>query len=489
MANVMHRFLPLWLLLCLCACSNPRPQSFVLVSLDGLRADRTGAWGNERLPSPGLDALALESIRFERSYSQANESLYSHAALLTSRHVVELAPPDYGRFTLPETAHTLPEMMSALGYATGGFVAGGHLREVFGLNQGFETWNDDADFGSLFDKVGPALEWIDSVEGPFFLFLHGYDCHRPYAHVGPYFHVFDGDYKGISDRIVTDPGATEQILDGRFYPDFRVRHFEHSNGEPIVDPGIYDDLQHHANEHSGLPLTQKDLDHLVAHYDSGVLAADLQLSRFLDGLKARGLWDSTTMVVTSDHGEDLGDHGLFNHRATLRDSTTHVPLLIRVPGDSRNGTTRSELTQALDIAPTILRLAGSNPPPGLRGRDVLSESIEPLTVLQEGVLDMLSLRTESYRLVFRGPPLTHPGLLEAIQQAPLEPPWFSLFDLEKDPGEHQNLAGNPAAELVLAELRDELVMRWQSLEPAMTSGPSPDSDALDLLRSRGYWNP
>jgi arylsulfatase len=489
MADNMLRLLPFCLLPVLFACAEPRGRSFVLVSLDGLRADHVGAYGNRRKPTPALDALAAEAIVFERSFSQANESLYSHAALLTSRHVMELAPPDYGRFVLPETAHTLPEMMSALGYATGGFVAGGHLREVFGLNQGFDTWNDDADFGSLFDKVGPALEWIDGVDSPFFLFLHGYDCHRPYAHVGPYFHLFDGDYKGISDRIVTNPGATEQILGNRYYPDFQVQHFKHANGEPIVDPGIYDDLPTHAETHSGLPLTQRDLDHLVAHYDSGVFAGDLQLSRFLKGLRERGLWESTVIVVTADHGEDLGDHGLFNHRATLRDSTTHVPLVIRVPGDARNGSRRTDLTEALDVVPTILGLTGGEIPAGLRGIDLLADPGEDTAVLQEGVLDMLSLRTDRYRLLFRGPPLTHPGLLDAMENAPLEPPWFALFDLDTDPGEVHDVAGQDESAEVLADLRDLLVERWKALEPASQQGPPADPAALELLRSRGYWNP
>ena len=116
-----------------------------------------------------------------------------------------------------------------------------------------------------------------------------------------------------------------------------------------------------------------------------------------------------------------------------------MPLLIRIPGYPENGTVRQDISQAIDIVPTLLQMAGSKPPDGLRGRDLLSGPKDGITVLQEGVLDMVSLRTADHRLLFRGPPLSYPDFGEALETAPLESPWFEFYDLRADPGEQHNI--------------------------------------------------
>ena len=102
---------------------------------------------------------------------------------------------------------------------------------------------------------------------------------------------------------------------------------------------------------------------------------------------------------------------------------------------------------------------------------------------------MISLRTSEHRLLFRGPPLSYPDFRKALETAPLESPWFELYDVRKDPGEQQDLTGQPGAQETLTRLRDQLVARWSTLEPASTPGPPANNEALEVLRARGYWTP
>ena len=112
--------------------------NIVMVSIDGLRADRTGPGGHHRETTPVLTSLLAEGIWFQNAFSQSNESLHSHAALMTSRYPTEINRGDYLFYTIPDATLTLAEILSAIGYTTGGFVAGGHIKANFGFAQGFQ---------------------------------------------------------------------------------------------------------------------------------------------------------------------------------------------------------------------------------------------------------------------------------------------------------------------------------------------------------------
>ena len=356
------------LLLLSCGTAPPPtgPPNLVLVSIDGLRADHLGIHGRTPSPTPNLDALAARGLVFSQSFSQGNESLYSHAAMFTGRHVSEVAAADYRTFIIPDSALLVSEVLSLYGYQTAGFLAGGHVHAAYGFEQGFDHFDDSAHFGSFFNKVPPALAWLDGHDpaAPFFLILHGYDCHRPYAHPGAFYHPFDADYSGGIDEILAGRQGTEKVFNGVFYEDFSLDQFLHEAGEIILDPETYLRLSGFAESNPGIPLSEADLAHIDAHYDSGVFSADLQVGRFIEGLQARGLWENTLVLITSDHGEDLGDHGIYNHRITLTDSTTRVPMLLTggaLP-ESLRGTMQDGLVQAVDVVPTLLAAADATPP-------------------------------------------------------------------------------------------------------------------------------
>ncbi len=470
--------------------TSPAVPNIVLVSVDGLRADRVGIYGNPALPTPNLDRLADEGLRFQWAFSQANESLFSHASLFTGRHVPELAPPDYERFALPASAQLAGEVLGLYGYSTAAFVGGAHVASEYGFDQGFSIYDDSSDFGSFFEKTDAALRWIDQrAREPFFLVLHAYDCHRPYLRAGPWHHLFDADYQGQADELLALPHALDRMQGSTYYPDFPVESLKHGVGDALQDPASAGRLRAWAAEHEGQQLSQADIAHIRAHYDGGAFAADMQIGRFLEEIEQRGILDDTLVIVTADHGEDLLDHGMWEHRGLLADSTTRVPLVLwgaGLPAEAR-GTVRQDLAQAIDLLPTVLAVAGATPPAGLPGRDLLSSEEPGGPVVQVGVLPQVSARTPSHRLVFHGISPASRWWRLALALAPLSSDWFALYDLQADPGETRNAVLEQPER---AEALRSALLRWHGeLDLAgESSGPPAIDPALrEVLRSRGYW--
>jgi len=475
--------------LLLTGASLAAPPNLMLISIDGMRADRAGFHGATPSPTPSLDRLVDDALICDLSLSQSNESLFSHAALLAGKHVSELGRPDYSRFTVADDVMLLPEILGLYGYSTGGFVAGGHVKGGYGFNQGYGTWYDDPDFGAFFHTVPVALDWLDTQAlQPWFVFLHGYDAHRPYQHFGLFFHVFGRDYDGDVD-VIGDRTSVEKIIDGVFYEDFPIEFFWHQGvGDKILDPAGYQRLRDWATDHEGKKLSAVDLQHLKDHYDSGVLSADLQVGRVMDHLKATGQWDHSLVVITADHGEDMGDHGTYNHRSSLADSATRVPLMITggaLPEHLR-GTRIPGPCEALDVVPTMLAAAGAVPPAGLEGHDLLTDPTGHDVVIQEGVLPMLAVRSPTHRLLVSGIPLDTPLLQLLVQSAPIQAPTFQLFDLVADPTETVDVLDEQMD--VALELRAALLQWLTDREASEHLGQQPlDPEFRAILQSRGYW--
>jgi arylsulfatase A-like enzyme/Tfp pilus assembly protein PilF len=287
--------------LCACGGSAPdAPRRVVLVTIDTLRADHVGCYGAAGADTPTLDRLAAEGVRFETAISPAPLTLPSHTSLLTG-----LDPPRHGvhnnaYFRLPEAGPaTLAERFRAGGFATAAFVASFVLDRRFGLDRGFDVFDDQmglADVRSLAPPerngdvvVDSALAWLARAPERFFLWVHLYDPHAPYAPPPPF--------------------------------DERFRH----------DP-----------------------------YAGEIAFADRQLGRLLAALEARFPDGASAVLVTSDHGESRGEHGELSHAYGVYEATQRVPLLLRAPGLPA-GRTLAGLARLSDVAPTLLELAGLPP--------------------------------------------------------------------------------------------------------------------------------
>ncbi len=381
------------------ACGHEATRPNVLiVSIDTLRADRVGrkdARGQSL--TPNLDAFAANAAIYTSAWSQANETLYSHAALFTGRYASELGPIDYTRFTIAG-APTLASTLHAAGYRTEAVVAGGHLAPEFGLDVGFDRYASGRDFGSFQQTVPLALDRLDLIDAgdaPWLLFVHGYDVHAPYVNWGPLFRSETPKYTGSLLEASLVPWSFEQILRGARYPNFRPSLVDRGD-RTILDASIFDALESYATAHpeDAVPLTGDDVAYVRGMYDASVRYADYQVGVLLDELTSRGLDQSTIVVILSDHGEDLLEHGHVNHRLSLHDENLHVPLMMRGPGVVPGVTTTP--VALVDVLPTVAGLLGVAPPGG-RGRPLTAPDPDR-AIYSEAARGEISVRTAEGRL-------------------------------------------------------------------------------------------
>ncbi len=327
-----------------CAPSEP-PPNILLVTLDTTRADHLGCYGYDKAETPALDALAAAGVRFERAYSQAPLTLASHASLLTGTYPATTGLRINADATLSTGVHTLAEQLKPAGYRTGAFVSSFVLDATFGLDRGFDTYDDGMWRGRVsrhFELERPAnlvtdaaLKWLAEPSAkPFFAWVHLFSAHAPYAPPEP----------------------------------FRTRH---------------------ANP-----------------YDGEIAFADSQLKRLVDWIESKKLRERTIVIVAADHGESFLDHGEPEHGLFVYDTTVHVPLVVswsgRLPASVASGD-----VQLLDIYPTILELIGRPADAQASGASFAAalrgEALPERIVYGEGTYSERGYGWAPLRYVVRGP--------------------------------------------------------------------------------------
>jgi arylsulfatase A-like enzyme len=363
----------------------PRDRwNVLLVTLDTTRADRLGCYGNARIETPRLDALAAQGARFATAIATVPTTLPSHASILTGRYPAALGVHDNGLYTLPPAEQTLAESLAAAGWDTGAFVSAFVLDAQFGLAQGFGTYDDTVDLpydhratgdavtpepgaeppadavpagrhelieqlGGAFQRRGDAttdaaLTWLAArpptaaaapAGAPWMLWVHYYDPHQPYDAPEPFTTRYDPGYRGP--------------LDG----DARTFWSVHPGGQPDTVPPA-------------------DIAHMIARHDGEVAFVDGCVGRLLDAIEARGEAARTLVVVTADHGEGFGEHRqIWQHSSELFEEAVRVPLIVRHPAGLGAGTAPAELVSGVDVTPTILDAVGLAAPPRTDGRSLL----------------------------------------------------------------------------------------------------------------------
>lgn len=465
---------------------SPDSKNIILISLDTVRADRLGAWGNTRSLTPNLDRFAAESVVFDQAFSQSNETLYSHASLFTSRYPSELSPLDAG-FSVPKDVPLLAEVLANYGFQTAGFVAGGHMASRFGLSRGFGVYDDTADWGSLLQTGKSALTFIDKrdSQAPLFLFVHGYDAHDRYLKPTPFGYAFaDPNYSGIGGDIVRWRSAVMGIADGIFpRAGEPLIHLTQSRTRFEYGRGLGQMAR------NARPLLAEDDQHIADVYDGAIAYADMAFGLFMAGLSERGLLESSTIVVFSDHGEGLGEQGVYSHRLLLDDSTLHVPLMIR-PAGGTTGHREPGLVELIDVLPTILAWAGAQLPAGARGHSLaqMVRADAPLNAespasgaegsfangrkaaFSESGLRMVSGRGPTTRVTCEGISVDNPLLAGLIAGLPIG--GVSL----RYSGDAE---GAPAVRDAMVAWRHDLIL------PRVDPGRSSTLDAQ--MREHGYW--
>ena len=336
-----------------------RPN-LVLISIDTLRADRLGAYGHDRPTSPTIDRFAADAVLFENAVSQAPVTAPSHATLFTGlypeAHRVQNmfdGEQNTGAPPLAPQIPTLAEMLRAAGYATAARVGGGNISPSIGFGRGFDSYVVlQAVHGwraiEQFTVASEVLSGLAGQPDPFFLFVHTYETHAPYLPLPEYRSQFvDPDYAG---RIIGDADELDRIAGGAYLSRHRA-YFERVDRSSVADRR-----------------------HLLDLYDACIRYADDAVAVLLDRIESLGIADHTIVVLLSDHGEQFGEHGGFEHDA-LWQEVLHVPLVMRVPEGVRpgwHGRRVSETVGLVDVVPTLLALMDLPAPDHLQGHSLVA---------------------------------------------------------------------------------------------------------------------
>ena len=335
------------------ATSARLPPNLVLVSLDTLRADRLSLYGYARETSPNVDRWARRRAAvFLDAVAPSPWTMPSHVSLFTGldalRHGTNQVAP------VPRFLTMMAERLRKAGYATAAVTGGAYLTSDYGFDRGFDSfaaWGGASgpDVPEVVAGVDGALRRLHSLaDRPFFLFFHTYEIHEPYQPRQPYYSRFSGG-SAVPPEGRSAP-VTPTAGDG-----FQVRRRLRLGSEPLTD--------------AELPV-------LSALYDAGIAFTDEQLGRLLAGLEALGLERDTAVVITSDHGEALGERGLGGH-AYLYDFNLSIPLILSLPDGRGAGRRIANQVRLVDVLPTFLDLAGIAPAGDLDGASLLPLIDEP----------------------------------------------------------------------------------------------------------------
>ncbi|MBN2372502.1 tetratricopeptide repeat protein [bacterium] len=394
--------------------------NLLLVTIDTLRPDHLGCYGYQDVKTPVIDRLSSEGTLFTQVFTPVPITLPSHVSIMTGLYPVQHGIRNNGNFILGQEAITLAEVMKEQGYKTGACVGAFVLDSLFGLDQGFDHYDDsltkEGAGATLLENERRAeavtkagLNWLkESGDCPFFLWLHYFDPHAIYLPPGP----FDKEYKG----------------------------------------------------------------HL---YDGEIAYTDKCIGDLFDGLEEMGFMDRTVIILVSDHGEGLGEHGEPTHAIFLYDSTMRVPLIIRAPGKILpSGKKIGAMVSTLDIFPTVLDIF-SIPLKKVPVSDLYGKSLIPLIMGKTDSLHQEILFESLYPELNFGW-----SRLEGIRTPGwkyIKAPKPELYNLAEDPKEEKNLCSE---NVVIWQERMERLK--QSMGAGRDSRTALDDKIRERLESLGY---
>jgi arylsulfatase A-like enzyme len=453
-----------------------RSPDILLLTIDTLRADHLSAWGYERATSPHLDRLAAEGVRFARAQAQWPKTAPSFASLFTATYSKDNGVVRRVGMPISCRLRLLAEEMRALGYQTHAVVANGALSTEYFFDQGFDTYLEAWKEASP-DALEPtgarritdlALARVDRLEPerPVFLWIHYIDPHAPYRPGSQYRDFFQGDaHFRAGEKVAVDRRAR--------------RRFTGAIGRSQVVDGSTDRAFY------------------VARYDAEIRYVDAEIGRLISGLERRGRWQRTLTVMTSDHGESLGEHRYyFGHGMLAYQTCLHVPLVVRYPG-VLTPRVDADPVELLHVAPTLLEMAGAALPDSRwgQGRSLLARmrglesgagglAFSEAGYASEGMW-LRSVFDGRFKLVFAPSPKDQRRM---GRQGSL----YTLFDLAQDPGELQDVGAARPVELdrlrsALAEWGAAPRFRFPQQDPAECGGGREiDGRTEAQLRSLGY---
>jgi arylsulfatase A-like enzyme/Tfp pilus assembly protein PilF len=393
--------------------SAPLSGPIVVISIDTLRSDRLPVYGYNKVRTPAISALAADGVVFERAYSHAPQTLPAHASLLSGRLPFETGVRDNIGFNVDKDVRLLPQMLRDRGFATGGVVSSYVLRKETGIAGGFDFFDGEM-------PAAPNGTTIGQVQR-------------------------DGTAsEAIAEKWLDSVGTSRAFLFLHLYEPHK----------PYAPPARFAQYE---------------------PYDGEIAYADEIVGKLVRYLKSHQLYDRSTIVLLSDHGEGLGDHGEQEHGLFVYDEAIHVPLIVKQEGNAGAGRRVADLVQHIDLVPTILDYVKAPIPGQLRGRSLkpLLEGTghpEPPSVYSEalyaryhfGWSELTALTDERYRYI----------------KAPTE----ELYDLQRDPDERTNIAA------ARAQARQAMRAALDTVAAGATIQAPADvpADARERLQALGY---
>ncbi|HYC60490.1 MAG TPA: sulfatase-like hydrolase/transferase [Thermoanaerobaculia bacterium] len=380
----------------------------IIISIDTLRADRLPAYGYRGVETPAIDALRRDAILYENAYSHCPMTLPSHLSLLTGLLPYQHEVRNNLGYTFDGSKFdSLPAMLKRAGYATGAAVSAYVLRSGTG--------------------VGPLFDFYDD-------------------RVGGASNVAIGDLAREGNATVA--AADQWVAEHASKPFFFFLH--------VFEP--------HWPYEAPEPFRSR----FTNSYDAEVAAADAAVGRFIARLKELGVYDRATVLLLSDHGEGLGDHGEGEHGVFLYREVMRVPLLLKLPKSERGGETIAHPVQLIDVAPTIASLTGTTSRAPLAGTSLLAASQQPRRIYSETMLPRIHFGWSGLR-----------SLVDARHHF-IEAPRVELYDVAGDPGERTNIAAEERR--VLAGMRQAIAAHAADL-----SAPgNVDPEEAAKLAALGY---
>jgi arylsulfatase A-like enzyme len=397
------------------SCGREAPELNVLIiAVDTLRADHLGCYGYSRDTTSEIDRLARSGVLCTRCLSSAPWTLPSFSTIFTSLH-----PTQHGatavKTHMRDSFPTLAGILKENGYATGAIVNAPALKPANGVARGFDFYHmTPLDGRNAAGTTRDALEWIDGVEdSSFFMFAHYFDPHLSYSPPPPYDRLYFPGYRG------------------------RIGNSFNLEGFSRVRDSMFVQMQ---------DLEEDDWKQIVALYDGEIAFTDSAVGMLLEGLEDRGILENTLIVFLSDHGEEFFEHGGFEHGHTLYDELIQVPLVFSLPGVLPQNVSIERQVRLLDVTPTILDMLdiplephfeGVSLKPLLMGKGTLSSIGRDLLPPEAAYAEAMMHSTEQKCISVYPWKLTHWMMSEEQ----------TLFDLEADPHEMNDLAGRAAEPL------------------------------------------
>ena len=459
--------IPVWVNPLIYRAQESAKTNVILISLDTVRPDHLGCYGYERDTSPAIDRLAADSILFKNVYSTTSWTLPGHVSLLTALDCLH----HHVYFPLQKMSPdvlTLADMLRKEQYYCAGFTGGGYLSETYGFSKGFDSYQEIKLHGDQAIRLDEAerlaqlaSQWLeDNEDKSFFLFLHTYQPHDPYANLSPLGKEF------LDEDAQWDQIKMESLFNGkgRFHTQ----------------------------------LSEKAKKNIVALYDGEIKYTDRYFVKpILDKLMELGLYEKSLIILTSDHGEEFFDHEAWLHDHSLYDEGIRIPLLVKLPDAEHRGSQIENIVRITDIVPTILeqlkikeyrkQFDGSSLFPLITKKRTEQRTFVSELALREfdTAPTVISINKDNFKFILNKQ-ISSPYTQRVVRH--FDGAQIELYDLEKDPGETKNLASNIAYRELCFELLDMANRLYEQASLTMTGRDEVtlDQSLRERLKALGY---